>query len=201
MQVLPISILPIDSKLYGLTYGEWSAKWWQWAVMIPKSNNPLLDLTGANANINQNNPHVFFLCQTYEGVNSIPHRTVKIPADKSIFMPIINWISVLHNDGENDEELLETARERMDVVANLEITIDQVSIKEGLKKYRAESPFFDFELHEDNILGLSAGHKRAISDGYWLFIKQLEFDVRLASFGSCSSGVTKIGVNYNLSIL
>lgn len=162
----------------------------------------MLDSTGANANNNQNSPFVFFLCQTYEGVNSVPDRSVEVPRGRAIFMPIINWISVLHNDGESDEELLDTARKRMDVVANLEITVNQVTIKEGLEKYRAQSPFFEFELYEDNnILGLPSGPKRAVSDGYWLFIEQPKFNVRLTTFGSCSSGATKIGVHYNISIV
>ena len=66
MQSLPISIFPIHSKPFGYTYGEWSAMWWQWLLSIPKSKNPALDSTGANAHINQNYPNVFFLCQTYQ---------------------------------------------------------------------------------------------------------------------------------------
>jgi hypothetical protein len=193
-------MLPIDSKPFGLTYGEWSAKWWQWVVAIPKANNPMLDSIGFNANIDQKDSPVFFLCQTYEGVDSIPNRAIKVSAGKVVFMPIINWISVLHNDGENDEELSDTARKRIDAVANLEITINHVVINKGLERYRAKSPFFEFELPEDNILGLAPGHKRAISDGYWLFIQLLGSDMKLASFGSCSSGITKIGVIYNISV-
>lgn len=196
-----ISIFPIDSRPYGLSYGEWSARWWLWAATIPKSNNPLLDTTGANANINQNNPYVFFLCQTYEGAGSIPSRQVEVPKDRAIFIPIINWISILHIDGENDEELLDAAKKRMDVVTNLQITINDIATKEELEEYRTRSPFFEFELPEDNILGISPGHKRAVSDGYWLLIKRLERRTKLTSFGSCSSGMTKIGVNYNISIV
>jgi hypothetical protein len=202
LEALPISIFPIDSKPYGLTYGEWSAKWWQWAVNNPKSSSPMIDSTGANAKNSQNSPYVFFLCQTYEGVNSIPDRTIEIPRGRSIFMPIINWISILHNDGECEEELLTTAKKRMDVVANLEISVNQISIKKGLEKYRAQSPFFEFDLYEDdNILGLPAGQKRAVSDGYWLFIEQLKYGAKLTTFGSCSSGATRIGVNYNISFV
>lgn len=201
MQSLPISIFPIDSKPYGYTYGEWSAKWWQWLLSIPKPDNPLLDTTGANSTINQGNSNVFFLCQTYEGEKSIPDRVVTLASGRAIFMPIINWISVMHIDGENDDELVATAKERMDVVANLEITINGITVKEGFEGYRAQSPFFNLELPVNNIFGVPAGHRRAISDGYWLFVKPLEKGTSLTSFGSCSSGVTKIGVNYNISVV
>jgi hypothetical protein len=201
MQSLPISIFPIHSKPFGYTYEEWSAKWWQWLLSIPKSKNPALDSTGANAHINQNYPNVFFLCQTYqEGVPPIPNRTVTVPAGRSIFMPIINWISIMHNDGETEQESIQIANKRMDVVANLQISINELTVKNGLEKYRAQSAFFEIALPEDNILALPSGLIRAISDGYWLFFKPLEGDTKITSFGSCSSGATRIGVSYNLSI-
>ena len=98
--------------------------------------------------------------------------------------------------------MLTTAKKRMDVVANLEISVNQITIKKGLEKYRAQSPFFEVDLYEDdNILGLPAGHKRAVSDGYWLFIEQLKYGAKLTTLGSCSSGATIIGVNYNISFV
>jgi hypothetical protein len=201
MQSLPISIFPIHSKPLGYTYEEWSARWWQWLLSIPKSKNPAFDSTGANANINQNYPNVLFLCQTYEeGAPFVPKRTVAVLAGSSIFMPIINWISVLHIDGESEQESVEIANKRMDVVANLQITINGLTVKNGLEEYRVQSPFFGVTLPEGNILGSPSGLIRAVSDGYWLFFKPLQDDTKISSFGSCSSGVTKIGVNYNLSI-
>jgi len=201
MQSLPLPIFPIDSKPCGLTYSEWSTKWWQWLLSIPKSNNPAFDSTGTYANVNQNDPNVFFLCQTIESVASVPNRTITLPANRSIFMPIINWISTLHKDGETDREMIAIAKERMDVVANLEVTINGTTIKEGLEKYRARSPFFDIILPEDNIVEVPAGPTRCVSDGYWIFLEPLKKDTKLSSFSSCSSGVTKIRVSYDLNIL
>lgn len=170
-------------------------------MSIPKSVNPAYDSNGANANANQNDPNVFFLCQTYEeGVPSVPNRTVIVPAGRSIFLPIINWISILHNDGETDQELIEIATKRMDVARNLQITVNGLTVEEGLKEYRVQSAFFEMTLPDDNILASPSGLIRAVSDGYWLFFKPLEANTRLSSYGSCSSGATKIGVKYNLSI-
>src|SRR5262245_13185084 len=113
---LPISIIPVDSRPYGFTYGEWSAKWWQWLLSIPMEYNPAFDSSGANSNINQTSLPVFFLCQTYEKANALPDRTVIIPKNYSIFMPIINWISIIHHDGSTDQELLTVAKEKMNEV-------------------------------------------------------------------------------------
>jgi hypothetical protein len=200
MQSIPIPIFPLDSKPFGHTYAEWSAKWWQWLLSIPKSRNPAFDSTGVCANLNQNYPDVFFLCQTHESAPFIPNRTVTITPGRSIFMPIINWVSILHTDGETDRELIEIANKRMDVVANLQLSIDGITIKAGLEKYRTQSQFFEVMLPENNIFALPSGTIRAVSDGYWIFLKQLEHDTELSSFGSCSSGVTKIGVNYTLHL-
>src|SRR5947209_6336709 len=38
----PGVVHPPCSKPYGLTYGEWSAKWWQWVYSIPVGTNPQL---------------------------------------------------------------------------------------------------------------------------------------------------------------
>jgi hypothetical protein len=199
MQSQPIAIFPIVSKPYGYTYGEWSARWWQWLLSIPKSKNPAFDSTGANANIDQNYRNVFFLCQTYESAPTVPNRTVTVPSGKSIFMPIINWVSILHIDGETDQELIDNAIKKMDVLANLKIAINGFIIKKGLEVYRAQSPIFEIMLPEDNIVGSPSGPARAVSDGYWLFLEPLDSNTSITSFGSCSSGATKIGVSYNLS--
>src|SRR5688572_29233456 len=36
-------LFPSDKKkLFGKSYEEWGAQWWQWAMSIPKSENPML---------------------------------------------------------------------------------------------------------------------------------------------------------------
>jgi hypothetical protein len=175
-------------------------RWWQWLLSIPKSNNPACDYTGANARINQAYAEVFFLCQTYEeGEPPIPNRTVTVPAGSAIFIPIINWISILHQDGETEQELVEIATKRMDVAANLQFTVNGIPLKNELGEYRVQSDCFDITLPKGNILSSPPGPIRAVSDGYWLFFKLFDGNTRISSFGSCSSGVTKIGVSYNLS--
>ena len=34
-------IVPPNQKIQGLTYGDWSAKWWEFAYTIPADKNPL----------------------------------------------------------------------------------------------------------------------------------------------------------------
>ena len=88
----------------------------------------------------------------------------------------------------------------MDAISELKIFINGITIKEELEKYGAQSPFFNVTLPEDNIFGLSPGSRRCVADGYWLFLKPLEQNITLDSYGSCSSGVNKFAVNYVIPI-
>lgn len=197
---MSISVFPIESTPYGLTYGEWSARWWQWFLSIPKSRSPAFDHKGENASVNQLNPHVYFLCQTIDGIKSIDSRCVTMSERRSILMPVVNWVSISQVDGETDEEMITVAKKRMDVISELKVVINGMTIEEVLEKYRAQSPFFDVTLPEDNIFGLSPGPRKCVADGYWLFLKPLEQNITLDSYGSCSSGVTKFAVNYTIFI-
>jgi len=70
----------------GLTYQQWSAKWWQWAWHIPFDSNPIFDTTGASCGIDQSGP-VWFLAGT-SGFSA--ERDCTVPAGKMIFFPIVN---------------------------------------------------------------------------------------------------------------
>ena len=201
-KTFPISLHSIDSKPLGLSYGEWTVKWWRWILEIPKYNSPLFDPDGKKAYMNQTYGKVFFLCQTLESSEKIPVRTINVPRETSIFMPIINWVSLLHEDGESDEQLLQVARQKMDVVKDLEININDIRLTTNfLKKFRVESPFVDVLLPENNILGFSSGKTRIVSDGYWIFTRPLIHNISVKSNGSCSSGLTRIKVNYNINVI
>lgn len=197
-----IHIFSQRSRPYGFSYGQWSERWWRWLLTIPKNENPVFDSFGTRAGINQSDPHVFFLCQTYSAVYPIPHRQVRIPKGRSLFLPIINWISFTESSAETDQDLFSAAKQRMDVIQDLEVIINGIEVKRLPQHYRAQSPFFNCVLPRENIIEVSPGSIRAISDGYWLFFKPQGQDVqvRLSSFGSCSSGATRIGVMYDLSI-
>jgi len=191
-------IYSLHSKPFGLTFEEWCIKWWQWLLMIPKPINPTNDHTGQNASIGQTDSNVFFLCQTIENVGQFPTRNVTIPKGRSIFMPILNWISDSYNHGKTQPELSQVAREKIDVIENLEFKLDGTKIQ-GLERYRVLSELFTVELPENNILNLPAGQACFISDGYWLFAGPILKDIVISTFGSCSNGITKIGITYILS--
>ena len=79
-------IHPPCSKPYGLTYGEWSARWWQWIESIPAATNPNFDTTGADCAQGQAGP-VWFLAGDFGGT-VVRHCT--IPVGVSVLFPVIN---------------------------------------------------------------------------------------------------------------
>src|SRR5919108_6168640 len=114
-------IFPPDSQPYGLTYGEWTAKWWQWAHSIPAANNPMLDQTGKDCAQAQNQTGpVWFLAGTGAGS---AERTCTIPGGKAILLPIINTANV-RTAGETQEQLLAGVKEYQDKVTTLDASVD-----------------------------------------------------------------------------
>lgn len=166
-----IAVFSTESGPYGLTYREWTAKWWQWGYAIPKNINPAYDDTGKNCAQNQNGP-VWFLAGTYgHPVN----RTCNIPAGKSILFPILNSECSFAEFSKLTtlSELRVCAKTIQDQVTTLNATVDGVPIP-NLQKYRIQSPPFNFTLPQNNILGLPANiTTQAIADGNWVFLKPL----------------------------
>ena len=195
-----VKIYHQNSMPLGLSFGEWSERWWRWLLTIPKSLNPAMDLSGDNAAIGQPDSNVFFLCQTIENVEQQPTRKICIRKGTSIFSPVINWVSNFYEDGHSEKDLIITARQRMDSIGNLQFYLNGKNVP-GLEKYRFLSKFFSVELPKDNIFNLPAGKARFVSDGYWVFTKPVITDTTIFTFGTCSSGVTKIGVKYYIKVI
>jgi hypothetical protein len=187
-----------DSKPFGRTYAEWTARWWQWVLSIAKTENPLVDENGENCANNQSGP-VWFLAGTLKGP---AERSCTIPADKAILFPVINVeASVAEGDGTTEEELAARVEFEMDQITDMRAMISGTNVNE-LKQYRSQSPSFNVTLPADNVLGLPAQTTKMMSEGYWLFLKPLDpgkYD--LNSFGSCLAGRIKIGVSYHLTVV
>jgi hypothetical protein len=159
------------SKPYNLTYGEWTARWWQWAYSIPREMNPAYDDTGKYCSVNQLGP-VWFFPGTY--CKSVI-RECTVPIGKSILFPILNSECSFAEfpDLKTVEELRICANTFQDQVIQLRASIDGHDIPEKeLEMYRVQSLPFYFMLPENNILDLPANTvTQAVSDGNWVFVK------------------------------
>lgn len=176
----------------GLTYGEWSARWWQWIAAIPADENPL----GANGQLNcsigqsgsQSAP-VFFLAGS-GGINPPSPPVVRectVPKNKPNFYPLLNIFAF--NDPvdpppapftlEEKRELLERLWSDVEDpvfgvnggACNLFAEVDGRSIiREAIAIARTQSPTFRFEVIENSVFFGTPGtvDNESVSDGFWV---------------------------------
>jgi hypothetical protein len=174
--------IPPNATVHGKTYAEWGFSWWQWALAIPYSENPIFDMTGANQDQNQSGP-VYFLAGTAGGPSVT--RTVTIPLGKKIFFPIVNVIvdypcpprfGFEPPPGQSLSDFLtEVAHAIMDYPGVLDVEVDGHHIP-NLTNYRATSSMMNFtgdvsmQAFDPCITGTS---QPAVSDGYWMMLGPL----------------------------
>jgi hypothetical protein len=147
-------VFPPDSHPYGNTYGEWSARWWQWALSVPEGMNPVFDTTGVRCAEAQAGP-VWFLAGTFGGAVT---RSCPVPAGKALFVPLLNAI---FGAGVGDcvppncdvDALRKAAAAMVENPKTLEASIDGVPLQD-LSAYRVQSPVFSITLPENAIFGL-----------------------------------------------
>lgn len=154
-----------NPKVYGKTFGEWSAAWWQWYAPIPPEEHPVNDPTGELCHVGQGGK-VWFLAGNFEGANVV--RTCEVPNGKALLFPFLDAIWWAPDDAETLEELRWLAKESMDGAANLSCTFDDRPCVFDQLYVRTQSPGFAFEGGE--VLGLEGGRDLAVSDGHWVLL-------------------------------
>ncbi|PWU78752.1 MAG: hypothetical protein DLM72_21135 [Candidatus Nitrosopolaris wilkensis] len=164
------SVYPLDSKPYGLSYGQWTAKWWQWTLSIPKHVNPGGDTTGKDCTLKQSGP-VWFLSGTFGGSAT---RVCTIPSGKPILLPLINAECdyKAKPNLKTESQLLACGKSENEGITGLDATIDGVKTQ-GLSNFRVQSPLFNMTYIPNNINGAPTGTTQGISDGYWVMLKPL----------------------------
>ena len=172
-------VFPPHSVAYGMTYGEWSARWWQWAVSMPVDHNPLADT--ADCSTGQLGP-VWFLGGSFAVAPPIGPRKCNVPPGKALFFPIVNvdCSSLEFGDfyGGTPEERRACAKGIIDgttvggPITDLATEIDGVSLGD-LTIYRAPSPDFHFVAPDNNLLGVPGGSGEMAADGYYLLLAPL----------------------------
>jgi hypothetical protein len=161
-----------DTIQYNLTYGQWTARWWQWVLSIPEDRNPVADETGENCHEGQSGP-VWFLAGTFGGLNE---RACTIPAGKSILFPTMNALCTFieRPNLRTESELRSCAVSLNEGVTELMVTIDGQPISEQqLRSYRVQSPLFSVALPNGNIITGQEGSTQGVSDGFWVFLPPL----------------------------
>jgi hypothetical protein len=211
-------IVPVNTNVFGNTYGEWSARWWQWVLSIPKATNPNLDKSGASCKQGQKDPGlpVFFLAGTF---GSTFIRSCTVPAGKALFFPILNAIfgaAVFDCSPTKPGVPCNLADLRVKTAASLDpalvtmtATIDDTAVP-NLNQQRVQSPVLTVTLPADNIVGVTGtnsqfnGYAPNVADGYWLMVSPLPTGNHKIHFtGAITGGDFKgfsADVTYNLLV-
>jgi hypothetical protein len=205
------------TSLYGKTYADYSAAWWQWAFSLPTDHHPLFDTADASVG---NTGLVWFLGGTY-GFGGARTRTAVIPEGTALFFPILD------NEDDNadcpapdnftEAELRATVQANQDAATNMSCTIDGVPVAglgNGLTSaYRAQSPVFSYTMPGTNnllnILGADCYSNTvpytnggAVADGVYLMLAPLPVGPHTVHFhGEIGSpSVFTDDITYNLTV-
>lgn len=218
-----------NPKVYGKTYGEWSAAWWQWVGSLPSDMNPIADTTGDLCDVGQAGP-VWFLAGTSGG---LAERTCTIPAGKAIFYPLINQIWVDCPPPALDTQLsdaeigwfMATFTVAGDYACELTSTLDTfyspVLVGDDLPTpisllrvpaVRTQSPAFRINLGTDSIfrsgcgpdVDLEGDYGRFFSEGHWVMLPPLQVGEHVLTLhgASCDPNTPfENGVTYHLTVV
>jgi hypothetical protein len=89
----------------------------------------------------------------------------------------------------------------MNSIGDLRIIVNGNEILKDFSEYRVQTSPFYVNLPKHNILGLNCGTKKLASDGFWILTESIVRSLCLKTFGSCSAGLTKIGVDYEITVI
>ena len=189
-QAAATKIFGVNDNAYGNTYGEWSARWWQWLLSIPAATNPNLDTTGANCTEQQSSP-VFFLAGTFGGPDPVI-RKCTVHAGAAVFdcdptaAPAVTC---------NLADLRTKAADGQDSTA-LTAIIDGKPVKD-LNQQRVQSPVLTITYPDHSVTGVAAGaYAPNVSDGYWLLLAPLSMGKHSIYFKAGDF----LEVTYNLTV-
>lgn len=196
------NIAPINSHPNGATYGQWGARWWQWAFSFPVHNppytgptyNPLFVNGAEDCSLGQIG-HVWFIGGVF-GISGAASRTCSIPSGTALFFPVLNvvWDNVAVNPPLSIDKLRAAAAGFVASTTELHATIDGTPVP-NLSNYRAQSPVFAYTFPpEDNVYQTFGAAvpgadwptttvDPAVADGYWLFVHPLPPGVHTLTFG------------------
>jgi len=164
------SVYPPNAQIYGASYPEWTAKWWQWFISIPDPGHPIHDPTGANCATSQSGP-VWFLAGSDVGN---PVRTCTVPMGKAILLPTINneCSTAEYKDLTTESALRDCVKSFASHFKNFEATIDGTPI-ENITLYNIVSPLFNATFPAKPVFTAAPGPTQAVSAGNWVFIAPL----------------------------
>jgi hypothetical protein len=167
------SVYALDSKPFGMSYEDWTIKFWQWLLSIPADRSPVTDQTGERCGVAQVGQPVFNLVFS---ANGGAQRACTLPAGQHILIPAnVVEVSLAEFPGARSDDDLHHLAEEDESSNNIQFHFLSVDGKDfqDLEKYRVHSRAFDVNFPDNPIFGQKPGKSRAVSDGYWVILEPL----------------------------
>jgi hypothetical protein len=165
----PVVLPPGHSYPHVYTYGELTARWWQWFISIPAANSPGAGGACRTGQLGR----IWFLAGLATGPGTVE---CTVPHGTMLFFPIINTeCSNLEGPpffGATPAERRACAKAIVDGAADLSVTIDGKPLRNPAA-YRVASPDFMITAPPGNVLGTDPASGLAAGDGFYLLVAPL----------------------------
>ena len=173
-------VIQPDAKYRGLTYGEWTAEWWQanFGLPVEGGSHPLIVGGAAKGE----GDIVFLTTPVVPAGSPTAAVPVTLPSGTPLFVSIVAVECSMFEPppfhGDDEASLRTCANDLLDLVSDVYAEVDGRSVND-LNAYRVESPLFRWgPLPANNILGAPAGTSSdAVSAGYFLMLPPLSVGV------------------------
>lgn len=186
-------LLGPDEQVGWVTQAEWSRRWWEWAMSFEDDISPVADRTGLQCG-NRQSGDVFFLAGTYGTARTV--RTCRVPADKYLFFPLINYVFTPTRTGMPTCAQVTRDAERITEGAEmLVLEVDGVRHAD-LRRHRQASPecFNAWARHPSG-----ARLFPSASNGYYVMLKPLPRGRHTLNFGGALPRMSQ-AVSYTLIV-
>ncbi|MFG6457476.1 hypothetical protein [Roseateles sp. BYS96W] len=181
-------LIPPTKPVAGVAQEEWSKRWWRWALSFDDEDSPVADRDGRYCASGQEGA-VWFLAGTYGSARTI--RSCHVPAGKTLFFPLINYITVEPDDA--DESCVSLKQRAARLVPAPDALLLEVNGKRfaGLEAHRQVTRRC-FHLSDDDDT-LAAGN------GFYVALGPLKKGRYTLNFGGILPGMSQ-AVTYTLNV-
>jgi hypothetical protein len=196
-------IVPPDSH----RYSELEGQWWHWALALPPDVNPLTDQTGRYGAVGQSGP-VWFLAGVWGATGPVVRNCV-VPADKSLFFPLVNIVDAGAGWVPTDDipaiikDFRETIKAMIDTATDLACEIDGKPVRK-LQDFRVQSVVFPITMPVDNLFGVPEFADYTdwlgVDDGYYVLLAPLSPGQHTIHFHARLGAGDPMDVTYNLTV-
>jgi hypothetical protein len=168
-------VFPVNSHPYGKSYAEWGESFFRWQVGFDCAHYPYYDQTGALQNQNQHGSVFFLAGAPLKPVPLTTNREVTVPANVSLFVPLIYYYSNTCAAAPMDD-LVGDVTGFVGLMDQLTLTIDGEPVT--ATNYQTITPVFTYTANADlaNCTGDlcfdGLQHDVALG-GYWVILKKL----------------------------